>query len=83
MRIVIAAVFVLFALSPALHAQQRQWVYFTDRGPDAELRAAAARPADLGVSPQALARRAGSTERYATGVTTADLPPFPASYNFV
>ncbi len=78
MRIVIAAVFVLFALSPALHAQQRQWVYFTDRGPDAELRAAAARPADLGVSPQALARRAGSTERYATGVTTADLPPFPA-----
>ncbi len=79
MRIFIAAAFLLLASMPALHAQQRHWIYFTDRGADAAQRLASSSPADLGVSAQALLRRAG-TASLGTPSTLApsDLPPLPS-----
>ncbi|MFZ1731464.1 MAG: S8 family peptidase [Bacteroidota bacterium] len=76
MRSLISAALFLLLLTPVLHAQQRHWVYFTDRGADVLQRLASATPDDLGVSNQALARRAGSATRSATSqLRIEDLPP--------
>ncbi|MBE0643778.1 MAG: S8 family serine peptidase [Bacteroidetes bacterium] len=77
MRIFIAAAFFLLALTPALHAQQRHWIFFSDRGPDAGQRLASMTSAALGVSEEALLRRAASDVGATPGLLLADLPPLP------
>ncbi len=62
---------VLRPVQGSLHAQETAyWIYFTDKGPDAENRLASASAADLGISAEAMQRRAGGLGMY-------DLPLFP------
>lgn len=78
MRTVIAATFILLLLAPGAHAQQRHWIYFTDRGPDAGERLAAATSASLGISADAMMRRKAANYRIGTsGINASDLPPAP------
>jgi hypothetical protein len=84
MRIFSSAVLFLLLLAPVLHAQQRHWVYFTDRGVDVLQRLESATPTDLGVSRQALARRAGSASRgVPPGLRVEDLRPAPAYVRWI
>jgi serine protease AprX len=72
--LVIAGLCFLFSTLPA---QQRHWVYFADRGSDASLRLRTIDADALGISREALARRAHATGERSPRIE--DLPP-PAEY---
>ncbi|MBR9978092.1 MAG: S8 family peptidase [Bacteroidetes bacterium] len=72
-RTFLLAVAGLCFLISALPAQQRHWVYFTDRGADVRQQLRAASADALGISEQALARRYRATGERSLRIE--DLPP--------